>query len=112
LNPLALPVVAFCLALFVALLIYWLGGMMAAPAMREAKHKLEPYACGESVPDVQRDRSYNLFHVAFIFTILHVGVLVAATAPPGEMAWLAVVVASVVAVTAGVLLLRGGEEDA
>jgi len=104
-------VTTFGLALLAALIIYWFGGKLAAPK-KDAKYKYASYACGEDFPGGKKEQSYSLFHVAFLFTILHVGVLIAATAPSGEMAWLAVVLATVVGLTAAVLLLRGGEEDA
>jgi NADH:ubiquinone oxidoreductase subunit 3 (subunit A) len=110
-NPLELPVVTFGLALLVALLIYWLGGKMAAMPLRDAKYKLKAYACGEDFPGGKVEQSYGLFHVAFLFTILHVGVLVVATAPKGDMAWLAVLTAILVGVSALVLVYRGGEQD-
>jgi NADH:ubiquinone oxidoreductase subunit 3 (subunit A) len=110
-NVLVLPVVTFGLALLVVLFIYWLGGKMAAMPFREARGKLKAYACGEDLPGGKVEQSYGLFHVAFLFTILHVGVLVVATAPAGEMAWLAVLTAIVVGVSALVLIYRGGEPN-
>jgi len=110
-NPLLVPLTTFGISLLVVMFIYWFAGKLSAPK-KEAKYKLKSYACGEDYPGGKMQQSYSLFHVAFLFTILHVGVLIAATAPSGDMAWLGVVMASVVAVTAAVLLLRGGEEDA
>jgi NADH:ubiquinone oxidoreductase subunit 3 (subunit A) len=109
--PLVLPVVTFGLALLVSWLIFWLGGKMAAMPVRDAKYKLKAYACGEAFPGGKVEQSYGLFHVAFLFTVLHVGVLVVATAPSGGMAWLAVITATLVGASALVLVLRGGESD-
>jgi NADH-quinone oxidoreductase subunit A len=111
-DALVVPVVTFGLALLVSVLIYWLGGRLAAFPTRASKYKLKPYACGEDFQGGKIEQSYGLFHVAFLFTVLHVGVLVVATAPAGEMAWLAVLVAVFVGLSALTLIARGGEPDA
>jgi NADH-quinone oxidoreductase subunit A len=111
-NPIELPVLTFGLALLVVWFIYWVGGKMAAMPLREAKYKLKAYACGEDFPGGKVEQSYGMFHVAFIFTVLHVGVLVVATAPAGEMAWLAVITVILVGASALALIFRGGEKDA
>jgi ABC-type multidrug transport system permease subunit len=112
LNPIELPVITFGLALLVSWFIFWFGGKLAPMPLRDAKYKLKAYACGEDFPGGKVEQSYGLFHVAFIFTVLHVGALVVATAPSGEMAWLAVMTVILVGASALALVFRGGEKDA
>ncbi len=47
--------------------------------------QLEPYACGEDVPDHRAQPDYSqFFPFAFFFTIMHVVALVVATVPRGS----------------------------
>jgi len=57
-----------------------------AAAGADSEHKLEPYACGQRqvVHDVSPNYS-QFFPYAFFFTIMHVLVLVVATAPKGAL---------------------------
>ncbi len=90
-NPLYHPAVVFGLCFICTWLIYMLGKSMAA-AGQAAAGKGEVYACGENVSADIRP-SYTWFHIAFVFTLLDIGVLMIATIPsdvnlPLAIAWL------------------------
>ncbi|MBI5000704.1 MAG: hypothetical protein HZB92_04150 [Euryarchaeota archaeon] len=104
------PIVTF-LACLVAVLVWYLIAGKLGPAYKEAKYKLTPYACGEDYKGGKAHHSYNFFHVAFFFTVLHVGALLIATAPSGEGALLGVALIGSMAITA-VALYTGGGKDA
>jgi NADH:ubiquinone oxidoreductase subunit 3 (subunit A) len=72
------PVVVFLVYAGIGVLVYTLGSFFA-PRRTDIGGKLAPYACGEDIP-LQRVRpNYNFYHVAYLFTILHVGTLVTCT---------------------------------
>lgn len=53
-----------------------------APTGQPTAGKTEVYACGEDISaDIKP--SYNWFHIAFVFTLLDIGVLMIATMPAG-----------------------------
>jgi len=83
-NLLTLPPVTFLLFLLVGWLLYKLGEWMAPP-LDPRGAKLKHYACGETrrFPGQFIQPSYHLFHLAFLFTIVHVGVLMLATLTVG-----------------------------
>ena len=110
-SALTHPAVVFAAGFLVSLALYWFAGMLG-PATKKAEHKFESYACGEDYPSGKIAPGYDFFHVAFLFTILHVGVLLVATAPSGRLAWPAVALIAVAAATVAVFLLKGGESDA
>jgi len=72
------PVVVFMVYLGVGILLYKAGTMLAPP-LRDAGWKLSSYACGEVAPEKKVRPNYNFYHVAYLFTILHVGALVTCT---------------------------------
>jgi NADH:ubiquinone oxidoreductase subunit 3 (subunit A) len=72
------PVVVFMVYLGMGMLLY-LAGTRLAPPLRDAGWKLSPYACGEVAPVKKVRPNYNFYHVAYLFTILHVGALVTCT---------------------------------
>jgi hypothetical protein len=57
-------------------------------------------SCGEDSPGENKPQSYGLFHVAFFFTVLHVGALLIATAPRGLGALLGIVLIGSMGITA------------
>ena len=80
-NYLLFPPIAFFIILLVVLLqSYFMSKFSAKGSHADGKHKA--YACGEDVLDhrVQPDYS-QFFSFAFFFTIMHVVVMVIATAP-------------------------------
>jgi NADH-quinone oxidoreductase subunit A len=80
-NFLLLPPIVFIIILGVVLLQANLMSRLAAKG-KQTSGKGQPYACGEDLgePRVQPDYS-QFFSFAFFFTIMHVVVLVIATAP-------------------------------
>ena len=75
------PPLALLVLLLVGLILSYLAASLAAPG-KDSQRKLESYACGQRnvthnvVPD------YGQFYpYAFFFTVMHVLVLVVATAP-------------------------------
>lgn len=109
-NPLLTPLFVFLVFLFISYLIYRLGGSLA-PKVDKAPGTLSPYACGEDLPGGKIPPSYTLFHVAFIFTVFHVGILFLALVPSSpQEALIALIFLAGLLVTAGALLTSGGEE--
>ena len=102
------PIVTFFIFLILVCLLYVLAGKLG-PKFKEAKYKLKSYACGEDSPGENKPQSYGLFHVAFFFTVLHVGALLIATAPSGEGAILGVVLIGAMALTAFALFVGGAK---
>ncbi|MDD4137570.1 MAG: hypothetical protein PHT99_06725 [Methanoregula sp.] len=72
------PVVVFIIYLGTGCLVY-LTGCVLAPAVKNTGWKLQPYACGEIAPLTKMRPNYNFYHIAFLFTILHVGTLMTCT---------------------------------
>lgn len=101
------PVVVFIAFLIISYLIYRLGGALG-PEVSKSHHKLSPYACGEDLPGGTTPPSYVLFHVAFIFTVIHVAVLLLALVPSSEDAIFALIFLLGLFVSA-VVLFAGGE---
>jgi NADH:ubiquinone oxidoreductase subunit 3 (subunit A) len=60
-------------------MLVYLAGRVLAPPLRDAGWKLSSYACGEVAPERKLRPNYNFYHVAYLFTILHVGALVTCT---------------------------------
>jgi NADH-quinone oxidoreductase subunit A len=104
------PVVTFLIMLLIIYLLYLLAGTFG-PKQTKAKYKLKSYACGEDYPGGKLQQSYNFFHVAFFFTILHVGALLIATAPLGHAALLGCLLIGVMALTAFALFVGGRDHD-
>ena len=104
------PVVTFLIMLLIVALLYLFAGTLG-PKHKKAKYKLKSYACGEDYPSGKIQQSYNFFHIAFFFTILHVGALLIATAPLGHAALLGVLLIGVMALTAYALFVGGEDHD-
>jgi NADH-quinone oxidoreductase subunit A len=104
------PVATFLIMLIIIYLLYLFAGTLG-PKRTKTKYKLKSYACGEDYPGGKLPQSYNFFHVAFFFTILHVGVLLIATAPLGQAAILGCLLIGVMALTAFALFVGGRDHD-
>jgi len=100
------PLVTFLIMLVLVSILYLFAGGLG-PKFKPAPYKLESYACGEEHPHGQKQQSYDFFHVAFFFTILHVGALILATAPSGSAVYLAVILIGVMALTSFALFVGG-----
>jgi len=72
------PLVVFTVYLGIGVFLY-AAGRRLAPPLRDAGWKLSSYACGEIAPERKVRPNYNFYHVAYLFTILHVGALVTCT---------------------------------
>jgi NADH:ubiquinone oxidoreductase subunit 3 (subunit A) len=77
-NEILNPVVVFLVYLGVGMLVY-LAGKALAPPLKDSGWKLMSYACGEAAPLGKLRPNYNFYHIAYLFTILHVGALVTCT---------------------------------
>lgn len=99
---LATPI-AFIIFLFVAYLIYKVGGTLGVKKKVEGR-KLDTYACGEDIPSRKEQHAYQFFRIAFFFTILHVAALIIVTVPRGTMALLGIIYL-LIAIAAVVILL-------
>lgn len=74
------PITFFVVLLLVLLQAHFLSKLSAKGSPAEGKNKA--YACGEDVLDHRVQPDYSQFYsFAFFFTIMHVVVLVIATAP-------------------------------
>jgi NADH:ubiquinone oxidoreductase subunit 3 (subunit A) len=73
------PLLVFALTLLVAWILYWLGGKMSPSFLAEGG-KAKAYTGGENIPGKKQRVSYQFYHLALIFTVLHVTTLVVATA--------------------------------
>jgi len=104
------PVATFLITLLIIYLLYLFAGTLG-PKRTKTKYKLKSYACGEDYPGGKLQQSYNFFHVAFFFTVLHVGVLLIATAPLGHAALLGCLLIGVMALTAFALIVGGRDHD-
>jgi len=104
------PVATFLIMLVIICLLYVFAGTLG-PKRTKAKYKLKSYACGEDYPGGKLPQSYNFFHIAFFFTILHVGVLLIATAPLGDAAVLGCLLIGVMALTGFALYVGGRDHD-
>jgi NADH-quinone oxidoreductase subunit A len=104
------PMATFLIMIIIIYLLYIFAGTLG-PKRTKTKYKLKSYACGEDYPGGKLPQSYNFFHVAFFFTILHVGVLLIATAPLGHAAILGCLLIGVMALTAFALFVGGRDHD-
>jgi len=73
------PVFIFGLALLFAWFFHWLGGKMA-PRFVISGGKAKAYTGGEDIPGKKQLVSYQFYHLALVFTVLHVTMVVVATA--------------------------------
>jgi len=79
--------------------IVWLGAMVlagwllylwsarTAPPFRPTGMKAKAYTGGEAIPGQVYRPSYEFFHVALFFTLMHVAAIVVATAPRDIVPW-------------------------
>jgi NADH:ubiquinone oxidoreductase subunit 3 (subunit A) len=78
------PPVAACIFLALAYTIYRLGGALSPPG-EEHPGKCQPYACGEDLTPPEAKLAYHaFFHLALMFSTLHLAILVTSTLPPGN----------------------------
>lgn len=81
-DTLLSPPVAACIFLALVYGLYRLGGVLAAPG-EEHPGKYQPYASGEDLPSPGAQLEYHgFFHLALMFSILHMATLVVTTLPP------------------------------
>lgn len=104
------PIAAFLIILVIVYLAYLITGTWG-PKYKKEKYKRQSYACGEDYPGGKLHHSYNFFHIAFFFTVLHVGALLITTAPTGTAALLGMVLIGVMALTAFALFVGGNDHD-
>jgi NADH:ubiquinone oxidoreductase subunit 3 (subunit A) len=74
------PVIFILMFLSVAMLSRWLSKFSSKGKMEE--HALDPYACGQRNVENYVNPDYSQYYsYAFIFTVVHILILVVATAP-------------------------------
>lgn len=98
------PVTVFLVALGLAALLYLWGGTLAPPP-KPVGAKGEMYTGGERPPRQVVRPSYQLYHIALFFTLLHIGVLVLATAT-GPAMWIALAYLGTIATAVAALTWR------
>jgi len=99
------PLFIFLLAIFVALIFYWLSGRIS-PLYLTKDGKGKAYTGGEDIPGKKYGVTYNFYHLALIFTVLHVIALVVATAMIGGSG-IAAIVYLLIGVVAVIIILVG-----
>ena len=99
------PLLVFIIFLLIAYAIYRFGGLLS-PKTKIVGGKLKAYACGEDIPGKFIQPTYQLFYVAFFFTILHVSALVVATVPNSNLAIIGVVYLLMLLLSIYVLMRR------
>lgn len=104
------PLVVFGVFFLISYTIFKIGGNLA-PKVPQSDDKLMGYASGENVEGVKVVQSYNLFHVAFIFTIFHVAVLLLALIPDSTEAIYALLFLGALVFSAFVLVTGGDSSD-
>jgi NADH:ubiquinone oxidoreductase subunit 3 (subunit A) len=104
------PIAAFLIILVIVYLGYLITGSWG-PKYKKEKYKKQSYACGEDYQGGKLHHSYNFFHIAFFFTVLHVGALLITTAPAGSAALLGLVLIGAMGLTAFALFVGGGDHD-
>ena len=109
-NYLLSPLVLLGIFLLIAYIIFKIGGSLA-PKVPQSEDKLMGYASGEKVEATKVIQSYSLFHVAFIFTIFHVAVLLLAMVPDTEAAIYALIFLGALAISAWTLVTGGDASD-
>jgi len=108
-NYLLTPLIVLGIFLAIAYLIYKFGGHIA-PKVSQSDDKLMAYASGENIEGMKVNQSYNLFHVAFIFTVFHVSILLLAMVPDTNEAIYALMFLGILMISA-FALVTGGESD-
>jgi len=105
-NYLLLPPIAFLIVLGIVMLQAYLMTKFAAEG-KDSMGKTKAYACGEDSYDNKVQPDYRqFFSFAFFFTIMHVVVMVVATAPMGLIPNLMAAVYIIVAVVGLLILFR------
>jgi NADH:ubiquinone oxidoreductase subunit 3 (subunit A) len=68
---------------FIAVGLYRLGGALA-PKGEDHPGKRQPYACGEDIAPAEIQLSYQgFFHLALMFSVLHLSALIVSTLSSG-----------------------------
>lgn len=109
-NLLYTPLVILGIFMFISYYIYRIGGKLA-PKVPQSDDKLMGYASGENIEGMKVSQSYSLFHVAFIFTIFHVAVLLLALIPNSTEAVYALAFLGALVFSAFVLVSGGDSND-
>jgi NADH:ubiquinone oxidoreductase subunit 3 (subunit A) len=104
-EPLLSPFVVFASALAVVGILYLWGRALAPPAA-PGGHKRESYTGGEAPRGSDVRPSYEFFHTALFFTVLHVAALFVVTAVGGPSVMLALLYLGVVAFAVAALVRR------
>ena len=105
-NFLLLPPVVFIIIMGTVLLFAHFLSKLAAKG-KETAGKRKSYACGEEVGEHRLQPDYSqFFSFAFFFTIMHVVVLVIATAPVGFFASIMGCIYIAAAIVALLILFR------
>ena len=109
-NFMYTPLVIFGIFFLISYIIFRIG-QKHSPKVEQSDDKLMGYASGENVEGVKVVQSYSLFHVAFIFTIFHVAVLLLALIPHSTDAIYALIFLGGLAFSAFVLVSGGESND-
>jgi len=109
-NFMYTPLVVLGIFFLVSYSIYRIGAKYA-PRVPQSEEKLMAYASGEDLEGMKVTQSYNLFHVAFIFTIFHVAVLLLALIPNSADAIYALIFLGALVFSAFVLVTGGDSSD-
>ena len=109
-NELLSPIVVLGIFLMVSYALYKAGGRLA-PKVPQSEDKLMGYASGEKVEATKITQSYSLFHVAFIFTIFHVAILLLVMVPSNEDAVYAMAFLGALIISAYALVTGGEPSD-
>ncbi|HKZ63351.1 MAG TPA: NADH-quinone oxidoreductase subunit A [Thermoplasmata archaeon] len=104
-DVLLAPFIVFAAALAVAGILYLWGRSLAPPAS-PGGHKQEMYTGGEAPRETDARPSYEFYHAALFFTVLHVAALFLVTAAGGPAAALALLYLGVLAVALAALVGR------
>jgi len=104
-GVLLFPPVLFGISLLIGYALFKFGESIA-PATKKIGYKLKMYACGEDFHGKKFQPTYNLFFVAFFFTVLHASALMLATLAYSDMAILVGLIYALVLVISMVALVR------
>lgn len=103
------PVAIFLIALGAGEAFYLLSQRLSPPS-NPSGAKLRAYIGVEAdYPATKLVQSFNFFHVAFLFTIVHIGILIIATVPSGSIAWVGALYVLGIALSVAALLSAGGD---
>ena len=76
--------------------LLYMWATRVAPPFKAVGLKAKAFTGGEDEPGRAYRPGYQFFHAALFFTLLHVGAIMIATAPPGVVPWAAMVYLSVI----------------